>query len=135
MKIFNTKKRRDWTSYGISIENDSIVMSSFSEIKSSFSPNENDRLLVLISKNLSLPVIIVMQGDKKENKEIVEGVQLAYDTFRSEVDVLSIMTNKVDAKDALALKKLLQKQIVRETSRGDRKLRLPVSILRPYYFC
>ena len=72
-------------------------------------------LNILISKNLSIPVIIVMQGDKKENKEIVEGVQLAYDTFRSEVDVLSIMTNKVDAKDASTLKKLLQNRINNNT--------------------
>lgn len=72
-------------------------------------------LNILISKNLSIPVIIVMQGDKKENKEIVEGVQLAYDTFRSEVDVLSIMTNKVNAKDASTLKKLLQNRINNNT--------------------
>jgi phosphate acetyltransferase len=72
-------------------------------------------LNILISKNLSLPVIIVMQGDKKENKEIVEGVQLAYDTFRSEVDVLSIMTNKVDSKDVSTLKKLLQNRINNNT--------------------
>lgn len=56
-----------------------------------------------------------MQGDKKENKEIVEGAQLAYDTFRSEVDVLSIMTNKVDSKDVSTLKKLLQNRIKNNT--------------------
>lgn len=68
-------------------------------------------LNILISKNLSLPVIIVMQGDNKENKEIVDSVQLAYDTFRSSVDVLSIMTNKVNIKEVHELKSLLQKRI------------------------
>ncbi|MFG6686587.1 phosphate acetyltransferase [Mariniflexile sp. HNIBRBA6329] len=72
-------------------------------------------LNILISKNLSLPVIIVMQGDKKENKEIVDGVQLAYDTFRTSVDVLSIMTNKVDANEISALKDLLLKRISANT--------------------
>lgn len=68
-------------------------------------------LNILISKNLSLPVIIVMQGDNKENKDIVDNVQLAYDTFRSSVDVLSIMTNKVNVEEVPALKALLQKRI------------------------
>lgn len=66
---------------------------------------------ILISKNLSLPVIIVSQGDGKAMPEIVENVQLAYDTFRQEVDVLSIMTNKIDADDLVALKKLLKTRI------------------------
>lgn len=64
-------------------------------------------LNILISKNLGLPVIIVTQADKKDLKEIVESVQLAYDTFKQEVDVLSIMTNKVNPEDAAALKELL----------------------------
>ncbi|WP_445732320.1 phosphate acetyltransferase [Mariniflexile sp.] len=68
-------------------------------------------LNILISKNLGLPVIIVMQGDKKDNKEIADSVQLAYDTFRNSVDVLSIMTNKVDPKEVSTLKTLLQKRI------------------------
>lgn len=72
-------------------------------------------LNILISKNLSLPVIIVIQGDKKEHKEIVDSVQLAYDTFRSDVVVLSIMTNKVDAKDISTLKILLQNRIGNNT--------------------
>ncbi|WP_372752230.1 phosphate acetyltransferase [Mariniflexile sp.] len=72
-------------------------------------------LNILISKNLSLPVIIVMQGDKKDHKEIVDSVQIAYDTFRSDVDVLSIMTNKVEPKDTGTLKKLLQERINNNT--------------------
>ena len=69
-------------------------------------------LNILISKNLGLPVIIVMQGDKKELKEIVDSVQLAHDTFRNDVNVLSIMTNKVNASDIPALKELLQQRII-----------------------
>jgi phosphate acetyltransferase len=66
---------------------------------------------ILISKNLGLPVIIVSQGDKQDLKEIADSVQLAYNTFKDEVDVLSIMTNKVNAKDIEALKQTLSKRI------------------------
>lgn len=68
-------------------------------------------LNILISKNLGLPAIIVMQGDKKDFKEIVDSVQLAHDTFRNEVDVLSIMANKVNPEDISNLKNLLLKRI------------------------
>ena len=73
-------------------------------------------LNILISKNLGLPVIIVIQGDKKENKEIVDSVQLAHDTFRNDVDVLSIMTNKVNPEDLSTLKNLLQARISDNTN-------------------
>tara|TARA_R110002049_G_scaffold308754_1_gene513921 strand:- start:64091 stop:66181 length:2091 start_codon:yes stop_codon:yes gene_type:complete len=68
-------------------------------------------LNILISKNLGLPVIIVTQADKKNLKEIVESVQLAHDTFKQEVDVLSIMTNKVNPEDVSELKALLKTRI------------------------
>ncbi|MEP5338457.1 MAG: phosphate acetyltransferase [Algibacter sp.] len=66
---------------------------------------------ILISKNLGIPVIIVSQGDKKDIKEIVDSVQLAHDTFKEEVDVLSIMTNKIDIDNILILKNELNKRI------------------------
>lgn len=66
---------------------------------------------ILISKNLGIPVIIVSQGDKKDIKEIVDSVQLAHDTFKEEVDVLSIMTNKIDIKTITVLKEALNKRI------------------------
>ena len=66
---------------------------------------------ILISKNLSLPVIIVSQGDKKDLKSIVDSVQLAHDTFKGEVDVLSLITNKVDVDQISILKEKLQKRI------------------------
>ena len=66
---------------------------------------------ILISKNLGLPVIIVSRGDKKEFKEIVDGIQLAYDTFRLDVDVLSLMINKTNPENLITLKDLLKSRI------------------------
>ena len=66
---------------------------------------------ILISKNLGLPVIIVSQGDKKELREIIDSVQLAYNTFKNEVDVLSIMTNKVNQEAISELKNILNDRI------------------------
>lgn len=67
---------------------------------------------MLISKNLGLPVIIVSRGDNSTNiSEVVDNVQLAHDTFKEEVDVLSIMTNKVNPEDITNLKSLLNKRI------------------------
>lgn len=70
---------------------------------------------MLISKNLSLPVIIVTRGDSDDLKSIVDNVQLAYDTFKQEVDVLSIMTNKVSQEYLDELKQLLKKRIDNDT--------------------
>lgn len=70
---------------------------------------------ILISKNLGIPVIIVAQGDKKEFKEIADSVQLAHDTFKQEVDVLSIMTNKANPNDIGKLKNLLKSRINNHT--------------------
>ena len=70
---------------------------------------------MLVSKNLGLPVIIVTRGDKKDLKEIVDNVQRVYDTFKQEVDVLSIMTNKVDQGHLVELKSLLKARIKNDT--------------------
>ncbi len=66
---------------------------------------------MLISKNLGIPVIIVSQGDGKPLNDIVDNVQLAHDTFKEEVDVLSIMTNKIDPDDVDTLKAMLKARI------------------------
>ncbi|WP_303318380.1 phosphate acetyltransferase [Flavivirga abyssicola] len=66
---------------------------------------------ILISKNLGLPVIIVSQGDKKELKEIVDSVQLAHNTFKQDVDVLSIITNKANPDYISTLKEQLKTRI------------------------
>ncbi|OYX28754.1 MAG: phosphate acetyltransferase [Flavobacteriales bacterium 32-35-8] len=70
---------------------------------------------MLISKNLGLPVIIVTRGDKNDLKDIVDNVQLAYDTFKQEADVLSIMTNKVHPNNLKELKRLLKERINNDT--------------------
>ena len=66
---------------------------------------------ILISKNLGLPVILVSHGDQKDFKEIVDSVQLAYDTFKKDVDVLSIMINKIDPENLNQLKNTLATRI------------------------
>jgi phosphate acetyltransferase len=70
---------------------------------------------MLIAKNLGLPVIIVSRGDKNELMETVDNVQVAYDTFKQEVDVLSIMTNKVNPENLSELKRLLKERINNDT--------------------
>lgn len=70
---------------------------------------------MLISKNLGLPVIIVSRGDGLNVSEIADNVQIAHDTFKEEVDVLSIMTNKVKPEDTSKLKALLQTRITSGT--------------------
>ncbi len=68
-------------------------------------------LNILVSKNLGLPVIIVMRGDKKTLNETVDSVQLAHDTFKQSVDVLSIVANKVPEYHFSDLKHTLEKRI------------------------
>ncbi|MBJ6366587.1 phosphate acetyltransferase [Snuella sedimenti] len=70
---------------------------------------------ILISKNLGIPAIIVSQGDGKNSKEIVDSIQLAYDTFKEEVDVLSIMANKIAPEEVDTLKKSLKNRISNNT--------------------
>ena len=66
---------------------------------------------ILISKNLGLPVILVAQSENKELREIADSVQLAYDTFKHEVDVLSIMINKTKPEHVENIKDLLKSRI------------------------
>ncbi|GAA4947336.1 phosphate acetyltransferase [Algibacter agarivorans] len=66
---------------------------------------------LLISKNLGIPAIIVSQGDGKSLSEVADNVQLAHDAFKEEVDVLSIMTNKINPNEASNLKSLLKTRI------------------------
>ncbi|MFV0566106.1 MAG: phosphate acetyltransferase [Flavobacteriaceae bacterium] len=68
-------------------------------------------LNILISKNLGLPVIIVMQGDKTDVGEIANSTQLAHDTFKQSVDVLSIMVNKVPLTHIEDLDNILKQRI------------------------
>ncbi|WP_299125051.1 phosphate acetyltransferase [uncultured Winogradskyella sp.] len=82
--------------------------------------NENTNLEldinILISKNLGLPVIIVANGYKKPLDIIVDNTQLAYNTFKEEVKVLSIIVNKNNPDDVKTLKALLIGRIKENTN-------------------
>jgi len=66
---------------------------------------------ILISKNLGLPVILVAQSENKDTREIADSVQLAYDTFKQDVDVLSIMINKTTPEQVDDIKAVLKTRI------------------------
>ena len=71
---------------------------------------------ILIAKNLGLPVIIVTHGEGKNLEEVADSIQLAHDTFKEEVEVLSVIANKVDEKYLTSLKQELVKRISSSTS-------------------
>jgi phosphate acetyltransferase len=51
---------------------------------------------VEIAKNLGIPVIIVSSGASKSQEEFVEGLHLAYDSYKEkEVEVLAVIANKI----------------------------------------
>ena len=66
---------------------------------------------ILIAKNLGLPVIIVAHGEGKNAEEVADSIQLAHDTFDEEVEVLSVIANKVEEEDLNSLRQELQKRI------------------------
>ena len=70
---------------------------------------------ILISKNLGLPVIIVAQGDGVTVDEVFDNVQLAHNTFKDEVNVLSIVANKIQPSHAVTLKQMLGARIAKPT--------------------
>ena len=71
---------------------------------------------ILIAKNLGLPAIIVAHGEGKNVEEVADSIQLAHDTFDEEVEVLSVIANKVDERDLISLKQELIKRIPSNTS-------------------
>ncbi len=55
---------------------------------------------ILIAKNLGIPAIIVSTGVGKTLDEFINGVHIAYDSFKEkEVEVLAIIANKVQEKN------------------------------------
>ncbi len=55
---------------------------------------------ILIAKNLGIPAIIVSSGVGKTLEEFVNGVHIAYDSFKEkEVEVLAVIANKVQEKN------------------------------------
>lgn len=70
---------------------------------------------ILISKNLGLPVIIVSHSEGKDLREVTDSIQLAHDTFKEEVDVLSIIINKVKQEQLDVIKGSLIKRLKNQT--------------------
>jgi phosphate acetyltransferase len=69
-------------------------------------------LNVLIAKNLGIPVIIVGSGVNKTLDELVDGMRLAYDSFKQkEVEVLSVIANKVQPQNIELIKLGLKKSL------------------------
>ena len=51
---------------------------------------------ILIAKNLGIPAIIVSSGAEKTLNEFIEGLHLAYDSFKErDVEVIAVIANKV----------------------------------------
>ena len=70
---------------------------------------------ILIAKNLGIPAIIVSSGVGKTLDEFIEGLHLAYDSFREkEVEVLAVIANKVQEKNIEIVKKGVEKNLPKD---------------------
>jgi phosphate acetyltransferase len=70
---------------------------------------------ILIAKNLGIPAIIVSSGIGKTLDEFIEGLHLAYDSFREkEVEVLAVIANKVQEKNIDIVKNGVQKNLPKD---------------------
>jgi phosphate acetyltransferase len=69
-------------------------------------------LNVLIAKNLGIPTIIIGSGVGKTLEELVDSLYLVYDSFKvKEVEVLSVIANKVQPENIELVTKSLQKSL------------------------
>lgn len=67
---------------------------------------------ILIAKNLGIPAIIVSSGVGKTLDEFIEGLHLAYDSFKEkEVEVLAVIANKVQEKNIEIVKNGVEKNL------------------------
>lgn len=67
---------------------------------------------ILIAKNLGIPAIIVSSGVGKTLDEFIEGLHLAYDSFKEkEVEVLAVIANKVQPKNIDIVQKGVEKNL------------------------
>ena len=67
---------------------------------------------ILIAKNLGIPVIIVSSGVGKTLEEFINGLHLAYDSFREkEVEVIAVIANKVQEKNIELVKNRVEKNL------------------------
>lgn len=72
---------------------------------------------ILIAKNLGIPAIIVSSGVKKTLDEFIEGLHLAYDSFKNkEVEVLAVVANKVQEKNIEIIIKGVQENLPKSVS-------------------
>ncbi|MDT8416786.1 MAG: phosphate acetyltransferase [Lutibacter sp.] len=70
---------------------------------------------ILIAKNLGIPAIIVSSGVGKTLEEFIEGLHLAYDSFKEkEVEVLAVIANKVKEKNITIVKNGVQKNLPKD---------------------
>ena len=70
---------------------------------------------ILIAKNLGIPAIIVSSGVGKTLDEFIEGLHLAYDSFRErEVEVLAVIANKVQEKNIEIVKNGVEKNLPKD---------------------
>ncbi len=70
---------------------------------------------ILIAKNLGIPAIIVSSGIGKTLDEFIEGLHLAYDSFKErEVEVLAVIANKVQEKNIEIVKNGVEKNLPKD---------------------
>ncbi|MHB1197009.1 MAG: phosphate acetyltransferase [Lutibacter sp.] len=70
---------------------------------------------ILIAKNLGIPAIIVSSGVGKTLDEFIDGLHLAYDSFKEkEVEVLAVIANKVQEKNIEIVKKGVEKNLPKD---------------------
>ena len=70
---------------------------------------------ILIAKNLGIPAIIVSSGVGKTLEEFVNGVHIAYDSFKEkEVEVLAVIANKVQEKNIEIAKKGIEENLPKD---------------------
>lgn len=72
---------------------------------------------ILIAKNLGIPAIIVSSGVGKTLDQFIDGLHLAYDSFKEkEVEVLAVIANKVQEKNIEIVKKGVEKNLPKDVS-------------------
>ncbi|WP_372768594.1 phosphate acetyltransferase [Lutibacter sp.] len=70
---------------------------------------------ILVAKNLGIPAIIVSSGVGKTLDEFIEGLHLAYDSFKEkEVEVLAVIANKVQEKNIKLVKSGVEKNLPKD---------------------
>jgi phosphate acetyltransferase len=74
-------------------------------------------LNVLIAKNLGIPVVIVSGGIKKTLHDFIQSLKIAYDSYdNKDVEVLSIIANKVKKENILTVVAEIKKNLPQQIS-------------------